>query len=93
MKNVKKSIDSPDDIDGFDDLTDADKEKVRKAYGEGKVAEADIPETAKKSEDEDEDEEAEAKPKKKRAPPKKKAKVRTPFYSYFLSSTNVLAEG
>jgi hypothetical protein len=72
----KTSFDNADELDGFEDLKGADQARVRKAWEEGKVAEEDIPETAKKLGDASEDEEKpEEKPKKKRAPPKKKAKV------------------
>lgn len=64
----------PSDLDGFDELKPEDKEKVRKAFQDGHVADEDIPETAKKegaAGEEDEDEEGE-KPKKKTASRKRK---------------------
>ena len=74
LANFKKSFDKADELDGFEDLKDADKERVRKAWEEGKVADEDVPGSAKRGSG-DEQEEEESKPKKKRAPPKKKAKV------------------
>lgn len=64
----------PSDLDGFDELNPEDKEKVRKAFQDGHVADEDIPESAKKegaAGEEDEDEEAD-KPKKKAASRKRK---------------------
>ena len=63
-----------EDLDGFDELKDEDKAKIRTAWEVGHVAEEDIPETAKKTADTDgaEDEDGEKAPKKKRAPKKKK---------------------
>ncbi|KAF8528567.1 hypothetical protein JB92DRAFT_770195 [Gautieria morchelliformis] len=71
--SFKKSFENPDELDGFEELKAADKERVRKAWEDGNVADEDIPESAKKGTG-DEEEEEEPKPKKKRAPPKKKAK-------------------
>lgn len=71
VSNMKNSFDDASELDGFEDLRPEDQEKVTKAWEEGKVAESDIPETAKKAEGAAEDEEE--KPKKKRAPAKKKA--------------------
>ncbi|KIJ45019.1 hypothetical protein M422DRAFT_251674 [Sphaerobolus stellatus SS14] len=72
LSNIASSLNSADDLDGFEDLKDEDKERVRKAVEEGKVADEDVPESAKKTDADGE--EAEEKPKRKRAPPKKKAK-------------------
>ena len=61
-------------MDGFDELKPEDKEKVRKAFQDGHVADEDIPESARKegaSGEEEEDEDAE-KPKKKAASRKRK---------------------
>ena len=53
---MKEIFDDADDLDGFEDLKDEDQEKIRKAWEDGKVDPADIPESAKKpEEDEDED--------------------------------------
>ncbi|KAF8576444.1 zf-PARP-domain-containing protein [Ramaria rubella] len=73
IANFKKSFDNADELDGFEELKAVDKERVRTAWTEGKVADEDIPESAKKGSGGEEEEEP--KPKKKRAPPKKKAKV------------------
>jgi Poly(ADP-ribose) polymerase and DNA-Ligase Zn-finger region len=74
LANFTKSFSSPDELDGFEELKAADKERVSKAWEAGNVADEDIPESAKKG-DGGEEEEEEPKPKKKRAPPKKKVKV------------------
>jgi hypothetical protein len=60
LDNVKKSIGEAAEIDGYEELNDEDKARVVTAWEEGHVADADIPDTAKKPEGE----EAE-KPKKK----------------------------
>jgi len=75
LTNFKKSFDTADELDGFEELKAVDKDRVRKAWEDEKVADEDIPDSAKKVGGED-DEEEETKPKKKRAPAKKKAKVR-----------------
>jgi hypothetical protein len=67
---MKSQFESADELDGFDDLKDEDKERLRKAWEEGKVADEDIPETARKAPGEEAEEEEE-KPK-KRAPAKAK---------------------
>lgn len=66
---MKKSIEEAEDLDGFDELNDEDKEKIRKAWEVGHVADEDIPDTARKADDdgEEEDEGDEEKPKKKAA--------------------------
>ena len=56
------------DIDGYDELTEADKRKVDKAVEEGKVDDADIPDSARKPEGDGEGEEEDEK---KKAPAKK----------------------
>jgi hypothetical protein len=75
LSNMKVQFSSADELDGFEDLNDEDKDRVRHAFDEGKVADEDIPETARKAGGDDEAEEGEEKPKKKRAPPKKKAEA------------------
>jgi hypothetical protein len=68
LDNVKKSIGEAAEIDGYEELNDEDKARVVTAWEEGHVADADIPDTAKKPEDEgDEEEEVEEKPKKRAA--------------------------
>ncbi|KAG2353537.1 hypothetical protein BDR07DRAFT_702010 [Suillus spraguei] len=49
ISNMKSQFESADELDGFDDLKDEDKERLRKAWEEGKVADEDIPETARKA--------------------------------------------
>ena len=65
---MKKSFDSASDLDGYDDLNDDDKAKVDLAWENGKVADEDIPESAKKADD------GEEKSKKKKASTKKKVR-------------------
>ncbi|KZT07995.1 zf-PARP-domain-containing protein [Laetiporus sulphureus 93-53] len=48
IKNTKRYFEKADEIEGFKDLRPEDQEKVRKAWAEGKVADEDIPESAKK---------------------------------------------
>lgn len=72
---MKKSFTSASDLDGFDDLKEEDQDKVTAAWEAGKVADEDVPESARKpggAGDEEEEEEGE-KPKKgrKKAQPKK----------------------
>ena len=54
LSNIQSSAQNPTDLDGYEDLKPEDKEKVNKAWEEGKVAEADIPESAKKLQGDDE---------------------------------------
>lgn len=76
LANFKKSFESADELDGFEELKEVDKERVRTAWEEGKVADEDIPDTARQGDGGGgEEEEEEVKPKKKRAPAKKKVKV------------------
>ncbi|CCM01220.1 uncharacterized protein FIBRA_03268 [Fibroporia radiculosa] len=71
--NAKKSFDDAEDLDGFEELTEEDQEKIRKAWAEGQVADEDIPDSARKPEGEDaEDDEDEGRPKKKKASAKAK---------------------
>ncbi|KAH7332895.1 zf-PARP-domain-containing protein [Rhizoctonia solani] len=81
LSNFKNQFDAADDLDGFEDLNDGDKDRVRKAWAEGHVAEEDIPATARKDGDEEaEEEETEEQPK-KRAPAKKVSSVIDRFLS------------
>ena len=78
ISNMKEIFDDADDLDGFEDLKDEDQEKIRKAWEDGKVDPADIPESAKKpeeDEDEDEDEEDGEKKKKTKKSSKKEKKA------------------
>lgn len=70
FSNMKSQFESAHELDGFDELKDEDKERIRKAWADGRVADEDIPETAKKPAG-DEANDSEEKPK-KRAPAKSK---------------------
>lgn len=72
---MKAKFSGPDDLDGFEDLREEDQERVRSAWVDGRVADEDIPPTARKPADAANGEDDEEKPKKKRAPAKKKAEV------------------
>ncbi|KAJ3535013.1 hypothetical protein NM688_g7039 [Phlebia brevispora] len=74
ISNMKKSFEDADELDGFDELRDEDKEKIRTAWEVGHVADEDIPESARKKDEDGDEEEGEGeegeKPKKKKAPAK-----------------------
>jgi hypothetical protein len=73
LANMKSQFENASELDGFEDLRDEDKQRVTVAFGAGKVAEEDIPASAKRADGTADDvEEEEEKPKKKRAPAKKK---------------------
>jgi hypothetical protein len=73
LKNMAEKFDSASDLDGYEDLSEADQAKISKAWADGHVADEDIPDSARKPEGEEEaGEDGEEKPKKKRAPAKKK---------------------
>lgn len=69
---MKAKFSNPEDLDGFEDLKEEDQERVRRAWEEGRVADEDIPPTARKPAEAEDNEE---KPKKKRAPAKKKTEA------------------
>ncbi|EKM75837.1 hypothetical protein AGABI1DRAFT_116161 [Agaricus bisporus var. burnettii JB137-S8] len=54
LDDVKKSIGAVTEIHGYEDLNDEDKAKVSTALDEGHVADADIPDSARKPEGEEE---------------------------------------
>jgi hypothetical protein len=66
IQNMKKKLGEASEIDGFEDMSEADQGKITKAWEVGHVAEEDIPESAKKVDEEGEDDEGEAKNKKKK---------------------------
>jgi hypothetical protein len=75
IENMKNTLGDVEELDGFEELKDEDKDRLRKAWEEGHVATEDVPETADASKilpgaNADDEE----KPKRKRAPAKKKAK-------------------
>ncbi|EGO03483.1 hypothetical protein SERLA73DRAFT_45622 [Serpula lacrymans var. lacrymans S7.3] len=72
ISNMKSQFEDAAELDGFEELNEKDQNKIRKAWEDGKVADEDIPETARKPQGDDAEEEDEEKPKKKRAPAKKK---------------------
>ena len=45
---MKKSLDDPSKLDGYDELKPEDQAKIIKAWQEGKVDPADVPESARK---------------------------------------------
>ena len=61
---MKKSFESASDLDGYGDLTPEDAAKIDKAWEDGRVADEDIPESARKPDDGE-------KPKTKKAASKK----------------------
>lgn len=76
IENMKKSFEEASELDGYEDLTDADKGKIDTAWVDGKVADEDIPATARKADgaaDGDDDDEEKPKKAKAAAPRKKKA--------------------
>lgn len=74
IANMKKDTEIASDLDGFEDLGEANQKKVETAYEEGHVADEDIPDSARKEEAGDDDEGAdEEKPAKKARATKKKA--------------------
>ncbi|KAI6006690.1 hypothetical protein F5J12DRAFT_832361 [Pisolithus orientalis] len=74
ISNMKERLDGDvEELDGFDELRDEDKDRLRRAFEEGKVADADVPPSAGKPAAGDTTEGE--KPKKKRAPAKKKTEA------------------
>jgi len=65
IENMKKSFESASELDGFDEISEANQEKLTAAWESGEVADEDIPESARKPEKDDEEEEETAKPKKR----------------------------
>ncbi|KAI0747052.1 poly polymerase and DNA-ligase Zn-finger region-domain-containing protein [Daedaleopsis nitida] len=63
ITNMKNSFNEADELDGFDDLSEEDQERIKKAWEDGHVAPEDVPETAQKADGEDDEDED--KPKKK----------------------------
>lgn len=73
IANMKTSFEEADELDGFEDLEGDDQDRIRKAWEAGKVADEDVPDSARKPEgEEDEEEEDEEKPKAKKGGRKKK---------------------
>ncbi|KZT68398.1 zf-PARP-domain-containing protein [Daedalea quercina L-15889] len=68
IANTKKTHEEADELDGFEDLEEDDKDKIRKAWEDGQVADEDIPESARKAKGEEADED---KPKAKKGGKKK----------------------
>lgn len=50
---MKRSHSEADKLGGFDELREEDQDKIRKAWDVGHVADADIPETARKPDDDE----------------------------------------
>ncbi|KAF7980272.1 hypothetical protein HWV62_39027 [Athelia sp. TMB] len=74
LSNMKRSFGEAAELDGYDELRAEDQARVDAAWAEGRVADADVPDSARKPAG-DGEADAEEKPKKKRAPAKKKAKA------------------
>ncbi|KAG9074557.1 hypothetical protein FS749_013863, partial [Ceratobasidium sp. UAMH 11750] len=55
LSGFKNQFDQADELDGFDELEDEDKERVRTAWAEGHVADEDIPASARKDKDDEKD--------------------------------------
>ncbi|KAG9121176.1 hypothetical protein FRC07_002982, partial [Ceratobasidium sp. 392] len=53
LSGFKNQFDEADELDGFEDLKDEDKDRVRTAWAEGHVADEDIPASARKDKDEE----------------------------------------
>lgn len=88
---MKAQFENADELDGFEDLKDEDQERIRKAWEDGHVADEDIPETARKSNDEEEDED-DGKPAKKKAD-KKVADSKGKFKLEYASSGRAKCKG
>ncbi|KAF8594934.1 zf-PARP-domain-containing protein, partial [Ceratobasidium sp. AG-I] len=69
LSKFKNQFEQADELDGFEELNDEDKDRVRSAWAEGHVAEEDIPESAIKDKIVDGDD---AEKPKKAAPKRKK---------------------
>jgi hypothetical protein len=72
---MKKSFNEPSELDGYDKLKPEDHAKIVKAWQEGKVDPADVPESARKpavagDEDQEDEEKRKKKPAAKKAPKK-----------------------
>ncbi|EJD41721.1 zf-PARP-domain-containing protein, partial [Auricularia subglabra TFB-10046 SS5] len=55
LTNIKKSIGEAAELDGYEDLRPGDQAKLDVAWEEGHVADADIPDTARKPEKDGDD--------------------------------------
>ncbi|KAI5116155.1 hypothetical protein M0805_008426 [Coniferiporia weirii] len=75
IANMKTKFESASDLDGFDELPEEDQSRIEKAWEDGRVADEDIPDSARKPEAEGDDDEDSGKKKKaaKKAPAKKRA--------------------
>lgn len=73
FSNIKSRIESASELDGYEDLTPEDKEKVDKAWEAGEVAPEDIPESAKKAQGTGDEDDEEKKPKGRKAAAKASA--------------------
>lgn len=91
ITNMKAQFENADELDGYDDLKDEDQERIRKAWDDGHVADEDIPETARKSNDEEEDED-DGKPSKKKGD-KKGADSNGKFKLEYASSGRAKCKG
>ncbi|KDQ60104.1 hypothetical protein JAAARDRAFT_125962 [Jaapia argillacea MUCL 33604] len=74
LSNAKANFSEASELDGYEELKPEDQAKIDKAWEDGKVADEDIPESARKPEGEAGGDDDEGKPKKKRAPAKPRGK-------------------
>lgn len=56
ISNFRSSLSSVDELDGYEELKKADKDRVLVAWEEGHVADEDVPDTARKGAVDEEDE-------------------------------------
>ena len=76
IENMKKSFDSASELDVFDELPEEEQAKVEKAWEDGRIADEDIPDSARKPEDEDAIGDEGLEDEKKKKTSAKKSKVR-----------------
>lgn len=69
---MKEKVGEANELDGFEEVGDEFQKKIETAWEEGKVADEDVPEGAKK--DAGDDDEDGGKKKRKKAAPKKKVR-------------------
>jgi hypothetical protein len=58
LEHLSGKFDSPSDLDDYEDLSEADRAKISKAWADGHVADEDVPGSARKTEEAGNDGEA-----------------------------------